>query len=152
MPVAKVFIIEDEAITALDIKRTLEKLNYEIVGIKDRGDEALKLIGETEPDVILMDITLKGELDGIETARLVNIQYKIPIVYLTAHYDDETIERSKTTNPYGFLLKPLNDRDLNSCLRMALYRFEAETRLKESATSTMTTNGTLRFRLMSLPL
>ena len=123
MPVAKVLIIEDEAITALDIKKTLEKLNYEIVGIKGRGDEAIKLLDKTNPDIILMDITLKGELDGIETARLINIQNKIPIVYLTAHFDDETIERCKSTNPYGFLLKPLNDRHQNSFLRMALYRF-----------------------------
>lgn len=132
MPVAKVYIVEDEAITALDIKRTLEKLNYEIVGIKDRGEDAIDEIAEMSPDAVLMDITLKGELDGIETARLLNIRKKIPVIYLTAHYDDETIERSKTTNPYGFLLKPLNDRDLNSCLRMALYRFEAENKLNEN--------------------
>ncbi len=132
MPIAKVFIIEDEAITALDIKRTLEKLNYEIVGIKDRGEEAIKQIEKLDPDIILMDISLKGELDGIETARLLNIRKKIPIVYLTAHSDEETIERSKSTNPYGYLLKPLNDRDLNSCLRMALYRFENEGKLEET--------------------
>ncbi len=131
MPIARVFIIEDESITALDIKKTLEKLNYEIVGINDRGEEALKVINQANPDIVLMDISLKGELDGIETARLLNIQNKIPVVYLTAHYDDETIERSKTTNPYGFLLKPLNDRDLNSCIRMALYRHESEKNFKE---------------------
>lgn len=132
MPIAKIFIIEDEAITALDIKKTLEKLNYEIVGIKDRGEDAIKQIDKLKPDIILMDISLKGELDGIETARILNIHKKIPIVYLTAHSDEETIERSKTTNPYGYLLKPLNDRDLNSCLRMALYRFETEGKLEES--------------------
>lgn len=131
MPIAKVFIIEDEAITALDIKRTLEKLNYEIVGIQDRGEIALKEFGQADPDIVLMDISLKGELDGIETARLMNIQKKVPVVYLTAHFDDDTIERSKTTNPYGFLLKPLNERDLNSCIRMALYRFETENKLRE---------------------
>lgn len=131
MPIARVFIIEDEAITALDIKRTLEKMNYDIVGIKDRGEDALKEFDKAEADIILMDISLKGELDGIETARLMNIQKKVPIVYLTAHYDDETIERSKSTNPYGFLLKPLNDRDLNSCIRMALFRFESENKLRD---------------------
>lgn len=131
MPIAKVLIIEDEAITALDIKRTLEKLNYEIVGIKDRGEVALKEFQQAAPDIVLMDISLKGELDGIETARLLNIQKRVPVVYLTAHYDDETIERSKSTNPYGFLLKPLNERDLNSCIRMALYRFETENKLRE---------------------
>ncbi|KXK54661.1 MAG: PAS/PAC domain-containing protein [Chlorobi bacterium OLB5] len=132
MPVAKVYIVEDEAITALDIKRTLEKLNYEIVGIKDRGEDAIDDIAKLSPDAVLMDITLKGELDGIETARLLNIRKKIPVIYLTAHFDDETIDRSKSTNPYGFLLKPLNDRDLNSCLRMALYRFDTENKLNES--------------------
>lgn len=131
MPIARVFIIEDEAITALDIKRTLEKMNYDIVGIKDRGEDALKEFDKAEADIVLMDISLKGELDGIETARLMNIQKKVPIVYLTAHYDDETIERSKSTNPYGFLLKPLNDRDLNSCIRMALFRFESENKLRD---------------------
>lgn len=132
MPIAKVFIIEDEAITALDIKNTLEKMNYEIVGIKDRGEAALKIIDKADPDIVLMDISLKGELDGIETARLLNIQKKIPIVFLTAHFDDVTVERSKSTNPYGYLLKPLNDRDLNSCIRMALFRFESENKLRES--------------------
>jgi len=132
MSIAKVFIVEDEAITALDIKRTLEKLNYEIVGVTDRGEDAIKMVDKSDPDIILMDITLKGELDGIETARLLNIQTSIPIVYLTAHFDDETIERSKSTIPYGFLLKPLNDRDLNSCLRMALFRFDAEKKLRET--------------------
>lgn len=131
MPIAKVFIIEDEAITALDIKKTLEKLNYEVVGIKDRGEEALKVIDKANPDIVVMDISLKGELDGIETARLLNIQRRIPVVYLTGHYDDDTIERSRATNPYGFLLKPLNDRDLNSCLRMAFFRFESENKLRE---------------------
>lgn len=134
MAVARVLIVEDDAITALDIQKTLEKLNYEVIGIKSSGEDTLKLLGKITPDIILMDIILKGELDGIETARLINIQKKIPIVYLTARYDDETIERSKSTNPYGFLLKPLNDRDLNSCLRMALYRFEAEAKLQESET------------------
>ncbi len=132
MPIAKVFIIEDEAVTALDIRNTLEKLNYEVVGIVGKGEDALRMINKTNPDIILMDIILKGELDGIETARLINIQRKTPIIYLTARYDDETIERSKSTNPYGFLLKPLNDRDLNSCLRMALFRFEAEKKLNDS--------------------
>ena len=131
MPIAKVFIVEDEAITALDIRKTLEKLNYEIVGIKDSGEAALKIIDKADPDIVLMDISLKGELDGIETARLINIQKRIPIVYLTAHYDDDTIDRSKSTNPYGYLLKPLNDRDLNSCIRMALYRFESENKQQE---------------------
>ncbi|MEO8512569.1 MAG: PAS domain S-box protein [Ignavibacteria bacterium] len=151
MPIAKIFIVEDEAITALDIKNKLEKLNYEVVGIKNRGEDALKLINKTNPDIILMDIILKGELDGIETARLINIQRKIPVIYLTAHYDDDTIERSKSTNPYGFLLKPLNDRDLNSCIRMALFRFETENKLSESEENLRKTNKMNSILFSSLP-
>ena len=132
MPIAKIFIVEDESIVVLEISKTLEKMNYEVVGHTNKGEDALAKVNKTNPDLILMDITLKGELDGIETARLINIQKKIPIVYLTGHKDDETIERSKTTNPYGFLLKPLNDRDLNYCIRMALFRFDTETKLNES--------------------
>lgn len=132
MPLAKIFIVEDEAIIALDIKKTLEKMNYEVAGVSDRGEGALKMIDKLYPDVILMDIVLKGELDGIETARLINLKRKIPIIYLTAHHDDDTLERSKSTNPYGYLLKPLNDRDLNACLRMALSRIEYENKLKDS--------------------
>ncbi len=132
MPIAKILIVEDEAITALDIKNILQRLNYDVVGIASKGEAALKMIEETEPGLILMDITLKGDLDGIDTAIILARTHNIPIVYLTAHSDDETIERSKQTNPYGFLLKPLNERDLNSCIRLALYRFETDMKLKET--------------------
>ncbi|HMT10505.1 MAG TPA: PAS domain S-box protein [Ignavibacteria bacterium] len=132
MPIAKVLIVEDEAITALDIKNILQRLNYEVVGIASKGEAALSMIEETNPGLILMDITLKGDLDGIDTALILRRTHNIPVVYLTAHSDDETIERSKQTDPYGFLLKPLNERDLNSCIRLALYRFDADRKLKET--------------------
>lgn len=132
MPIAKILIVEDEAITALDIKNILQRLNYDVVGIASKGEAALKMVEETEPGLILMDVTLKGDLDGIDTAIILARTHNIPVVYLTAHSDDETIERSKQTNPYGFLLKPLNERDLNSCIRLALYRFEADMKLKET--------------------
>lgn len=132
MPLAKILVVEDEAITAMDIKRTLEKLNYSVAGIADRGDIAIRLTDELKPDLILMDITLKGDFDGIECASLINKAHNIPIVYLSVHNDEETIERSKSTNPYGYLLKPLNDRDLNSCIRMSLFRYKSEIKLQES--------------------
>lgn len=132
MPIAKILIVEDEAITALDIKNILQRLNYEVVGIVSKGEAAIAMVEETNPRLILMDITLKGDLDGIDTAMILRRTHNIPVVYLTAHSDDETIERSKQTDPYGFLLKPLNERDLNSCIRLALYRFEADRKLKET--------------------
>lgn len=132
MPIAKILIVEDEAITALDIKNILQRLNYEVVGIASKGEAALAMVEETTPGLILMDVTLKGDLDGIDTALILRRTHNIPVVYLTAHSDDETIERSKQTDPYGFLLKPLNERDLNSCIRLALYRFEADKKLKDT--------------------
>lgn len=132
MAPASILIVEDESITAMDIKQTLIKLKFGVAGTVSRGIDAVNFVKEKRPDLILMDITLKGELDGIQAAKLISQSQNIPIVYLSAHFDEETIERSKTTNPYGYILKPLNERDLNSCIRMSLFRFEAEKKLNES--------------------
>jgi len=132
MAAPNILIVEDEAITAMDIKQTLIRLKFRVAGIVSRGIDAVNFVKEKSPDLILMDITIKGDLDGIETAAIISKSHKIPIVYLSAHFDEETIERSRTTNPYGYILKPLNERDLNSCIRMSLFRFEAEKKLNES--------------------
>jgi PAS domain S-box-containing protein len=132
MAAPNILIVEDEAITAMDIKQTLIRLKFKVAGIVSRGIDAVNFVKEKSPDLILMDITIKGDLDGIETAAIISKSHNIPIVYLSAHFDEETIERSKTTNPYGYILKPLNERDLNSCIRMSLFRFEAEKKLNES--------------------
>jgi PAS domain S-box-containing protein len=132
MPIAKILIVEDEPIVAKDIRQSLERLGFSIAGIAGNGNDAIRLTAETKPDAILMDIVLSSGMDGIETAKKINEQFNIPIIYLTAHQDKHTIEKSKTTKPYGFILKPLDDRDLNACLRMALYRFDTEKKLRES--------------------
>ncbi len=132
MPAPKILIVEDEAIIANDIRRSLEKLKFDCVGIAATGTDAIALARETVPELILMDIKLKGELDGIETAAIITRQKKTPIVYISAHQDDEIVRKSRTTDPYGYLLKPVNERDLNSCIRMSLFRFEAEKKLRES--------------------
>ncbi|MBZ0203521.1 MAG: PAS domain S-box protein [Ignavibacteria bacterium] len=132
MPVPKILIVEDEALIANDIWRSLDKLKFECVGIASTGLEAVQLSNKLKPDLILMDIKLKGVLDGIETAAIINRGGKIPIVYLSAHQDEEIIKKSRSTDPYGYLLKPVNERDLNSCIRMSLFRFKAENKLRES--------------------
>jgi PAS domain S-box-containing protein len=132
MAAPNILIVEDEAITAMDIKQTLIRLKFRVAGIVSRGIDAVNFVKEKSTDLILMDITIKGDLDGIETAAIISRSHNIPIVYLSAHFDEETIERSRTTNPYGYILKPLNERDLNSCIRMSLFRFEAEKKLNES--------------------
>lgn len=132
MPAAKILIVEDEAVIAMEVKHAVERLGYSAAAITDNGLDAVNLAKQLQPDIILMDIVLKGPIDGIDAALKINSLAKIPIVYLTAYQTDEILERSKATRPYGYLLKPLNERDLNSCLRMALYRFDTEKRLKES--------------------
>lgn len=132
MPQAKILIVEDEAIVARDIQRTLEKFGYLVAAIADNGLDAINLVKQKNPDLVLMDIILNGPIDGIETAEKINKMTKIPIVYLTGLQSEEILERSKATRPYGYLLKPLNERDLNSCLRLALYRFDIENKLRES--------------------
>lgn len=132
MSQAKILVVEDEAIVAQDIRQSLGRLGYQVVAVTDNGLDAINLAKQLQPDLILMDIVIKGPMDGIETARKLSTITKIPLVYLSAFQTDEILERSKTTRPYGYLLKPLNERDLNSCLRMALYRFQTEKRLRES--------------------
>jgi len=128
----KVLVVEDEGIIAADIQNTLEKLGYEICGVVDSGEKAIEAAGQKHPDLILMDILLRGDIDGIDTAKKILEQYRIPVVYLSAHEDDKTIDRTKDTHPYGFVLKPFSERDLKATLKMALFQYDAERRLQES--------------------
>jgi two-component system, NarL family, sensor histidine kinase UhpB len=127
---ARILIVEDEKIIAKDIESTLKRIGHESAGTVSKGEDAIELAGVIKPDLILMDITLKGELDGIEAARIINESLDIPIVYITAHQDEDTIEKTKDTNPYGYITKPLDDRDLNTAINSAMYRFDVESRLK----------------------
>ncbi len=126
----KISIVEDENIIAKDIKRTVEKLGYEVTGIFSKGEEVLLHLNEFQPDLVLMDIMLKGELSGIETAKKVYDKYKIPIVYLTALTDEETLQKAKITEPFGFLLKPFDQRELHTAIEIALYKHKMEMDLK----------------------
>lgn len=129
----KILIVEDEAIVAKDIKNSLERLKYDIMGVLDSGDDVINLlkIKGKIPDLILMDIKLKGKMDGIETVSKIK-EYDIPVIYLTAYSDKDTIERAKATIPYGFLIKPFDPAELNSVIQMAVYKYNVEKELKES--------------------
>ncbi len=127
---AKILVVEDEKIIAKDIESTLKRIGHESAGTVSKGEDAIRVAGECRPDLILMDITLKGEIDGIEAAKKINETLKTPIVYITAHQDEDTIEKTKGTNPYGYITKPLDDRDLNTAINSAMYRFDVENRLK----------------------
>lgn len=124
--------MEDERITVMDIKTSLERLGYVVSGMAASGKEAIKKAEENRPDIVLMDIVLEGEMDGIEAASVIWTRFDIPVVYLTAYADEKTIERAKTTEPFGYILKPLNDNNLKSTIEMVLYKHKMEKRLRES--------------------
>ncbi|RYX81215.1 EAL domain-containing protein [bacterium] len=128
----RVFVVEDEMIISKDIQRTLISLGYEVAGHAVSGQSAIERARESKPDIVLMDIHIKGDRDGIETASIISEELKVPIVYLTAFADAATIDRAKQTMPYGYLLKPFEERELQTTIEMALYKHRAEIELARS--------------------
>jgi PAS domain S-box-containing protein len=141
MPV--IFIVEDEAIVANDIKETLVSLGYGVAGTAKSAEIALEKIQETRPDLVLMDIHLAGKMDGIDAAGQIHAELSIPVIFLTAYADDALLERAKVTEPYGYIIKPYDERGLHSAIEMAFYKHTMERRLKESeATTRVMVNAT----------
>jgi len=126
-----IFIVEDEAIVANDIKETLISLGYSAAGIAKSGELALEKIRNTRPDLVLMDIHLAGEMDGIDTAAKVHALYDIPVIYLTAYADKILLDRAKITEPYGYVVKPYDERELHSVIEMALYKHRVEREIRK---------------------
>lgn len=118
----RILIVEDEAVTSVLLEKTLKELGYEVVGSAFDGEEAITLTKEKQPDIILMDITIQGEMDGIETAKKIYQEYKIPSIYLTAHSDDDTIKRAVESGPFGYLIKPFKERELYSNIEMVAHK------------------------------
>ena len=127
----KTMVVEDEHITALDISRMLERAGYAVTALASTGERAIQKVAETAPDVVLMDIKLKGDMDGISTAAIIRDQFDLPIIYLTAYSDDATLERAKLTSPYGYLLKPINEKELHATVETTLYRHKMEVELRQ---------------------
>jgi diguanylate cyclase (GGDEF)-like protein/PAS domain S-box-containing protein len=128
----RILIVEDESLVAEDIRETLEGLGYHVTGIASTGDEALSMTRRNPADLVLMDINLPGSRDGIETTRALQQIRDMPIIYLTAQYDEATLERAKFTGPFGYILKPFEERELHTGIEMALHRHCLESLLKES--------------------
>ena len=129
---AEILIVEDEWIVAEDIKRSLQHHGYTVSNIIPSGEEALEMVEEKRPDLILMDIMLKGDMDGIEAASQIHSRFDIPVVYLTAYADEKVLHRAKYTEPFGFILKPFEERELNSSIEITLFKHRMEKKLKES--------------------
>lgn len=132
MSQATILVVEDETIVAKDIQCTLTRLGYRAPATASSGEEALRKAAEIRPDLVLMDIVLKGSMDGVETARELRARYAVPVVYLTAYADDYALHRAKTTEPAGYLLKPFQTAELRPAIEMALYRSQTERQAKET--------------------
>jgi two-component system, sensor histidine kinase and response regulator len=138
-----VLIVEDEAIVALSIEKRLKSLHFSVTGTVATGEDAIAAVEQQSPDLVLMDIHLQGAMDGIEAARVIYERYDIPVIYLTAYADDETIARAVETAPYGYLVKPFGERDLHSSIQMVLSRHRVEQQLKIQQAQLAATNREL---------
>ena len=121
---ARVLVVEDESILALGVKSKLEKIGHKTVEIVDSGEKAIAAAKKHHPDIILMDIVLKGDMDGIEAAKVIKTQLDIPVIYVTAYADEDIVKRAKITEPYGYLIKPFRSEELNANIQMALYKHQ----------------------------
>lgn len=128
----RILIVEDETIVAKDIEYQLSHLGYKPVAITNSGEQAIKLIKDHQPELIIMDIRLKGKLDGIETAEIIKNEYDIPVIYLTAFSELTILERAKLTTPYAYIMKPFEEKELRVSIDFTLYKHKIEKRIKES--------------------
>ncbi len=131
----QILVVEDEAITAMDIQSTLQNFGYDVPCTVSSGQAAIKKAGENKPDLVMMDIVLKGEMDGVQAAEQIRSRFGIPVVYLTAYADDKTLKRAKITEPFGYIIKPFKGRELKITIEMALYKAKIENELQLSKAS-----------------
>ena len=127
-----ILIVEDEGLIAADVQRKLQRLGYPVPAVAQSGVEAIRLARSTPFDLVLMDIRLQGDTDGIATAQALKDEFATPVVYMTAHADQETISRAKLTEPLGYVIKPVTDGDLSSTVQISLYRHRMERRVRLS--------------------
>ena len=130
---ANILVVEDESIVAQDLQFTLEDLGYDAFETANCGESAIHKVALHQFDLILMDIRLIGEMDGITTATIIRQRFDIPVVYLTAHADEDTLSRAKITAPYGYLIKPFDREELNTTIEIALYKHQQHQQLKQNA-------------------
>lgn len=127
----RIMVVEDEYVVAVDIQKALESLEYEVTAVVATGKGAIEKVEEIKPDLVLMDIVLKGEINGIETAGQIKSRFDIPVIYLTAFTSEEIVESAKTTEPFGYLVKPFNISNLRSAIEMALHKAKTERKREE---------------------
>jgi two-component system, response regulator PdtaR len=127
-----ILVVEDEFVTGSEIQARLEEMGFYVPGVVDTGEEAVQKAGELNPDIVVMDITLKGAMTGIEAADKIRARYGTPVIYLTAHSDDATVNKAMHSEPFGYLIKPLDERALRTTIQMALYKHMTDEKLHRS--------------------
>jgi PAS domain S-box-containing protein len=128
----QIMVVEDESIVAEHIRISLQNMGYSVTSVVSSGAKAIQDAEDKSPDLVLMDIVLDGEMDGIETAKIIRSRFNIPVVFLTAFSDENILERAKITEPFGYIIKPFNDTDLRINIEIALYKHKMEKELKDS--------------------
>lgn len=128
----RILVVEDEVIIARELQSRLQELDYDVPDIAVSGEEAIEKAERLQPDLVLMDIHLKGAMDGIGAAEALQVERAVPVVYLTAYADDETVRRARLTGPFGYLLKPFQTKELQTTIEMALYKHEMEMKLRRA--------------------
>lgn len=126
-----VLVVEDEAIVSKDIQHSLKKLGYNVVGAASTGEKAIEMAGNLKPDIVLMDIMLKGKLTGIDAAEEIKMKYNLPVIYLTAYADEATLSKAKVTEPYGYIIKPFKEIDIHTSIEMAVYKHSKASEIKK---------------------
>ncbi len=143
----RIMVVDDEAVIALRLQQRLTSMGFDVTGVAYSGEEAVETARDLRPDLILMDIMIPGKLDGIAAAKIVKAELDIPVVFLTAHSEDKIIERAKQAEPYGYILKPFQDRELKATVEIALYKKDMEQRLKESKIQLRKAHDKLEYRV-----
>lgn len=128
----RMLVVEDERIVSMDLQRRLKAMGYEVAGSAVSGEEAIRKAESLHPDMVLMDVMLEGKLDGVQAAEIIRQRSNIPVIYLTAYADSSTLERAKITEPFGYILKPFEERELHGHIEIALYKHRMEKKLKDS--------------------
>ncbi|MEC4815720.1 MAG: ATP-binding protein [Scytonema sp. PMC 1069.18] len=139
----KILIVEDEQLVADDLRETLEYLGYVVPDLVATGEEAILIVESKQPDLVLMDIRLAGKMDGVEASEQIQSRFNVPVVYLTANADRATLERVKGTQPFGYILKPFDERILSTTIEIALSRHQAETEVQKALSITQTDRDTV---------
>lgn len=126
---ARILVVEDESIVAFNLQQRLEQMGYDVPAVAVSGEESIEMVSRLMPDLVLMDIHIQGDMDGIEVASRLQETHAVPVIYLTAYSEDSTLERARKTRPYGYLLKPFSERELHATIQMAFERHKLETEL-----------------------